>query len=93
MEPDEFEFLGPSRPEVLPPLHCAGCAKKPAELPEYSRPAAEELITPDEYVRREEGTLNRESGRFLCTRCYLEAGAPTGPNGWRVPHEWTMPGH
>lgn len=93
MEPDDFEFLGPTEPVAQPPLRCAGCGKCPSELTEYSAPAADAAVTPDEYVRREEGTLNRASGRFLCTRCYIEAGCPAGPNGWRVPNEWTMPGH
>ena len=64
---------------------CAGCRKHPDELDEYIEPASEENMTPDEYVREEEGTYNPENGRFLCTECYIAAGMPSHPKGWRVP--------
>jgi hypothetical protein len=31
-----------------------------------------------DYVRREEGTFNRENGHFLCDRCYISHGMPLG---------------
>jgi hypothetical protein len=64
---------------------CVGCGKKPSELREYVDMAEEEGMTPDEYVRREEGTYNRENGHFLCTPCYVKAGQPSSPRGWRAP--------
>jgi hypothetical protein len=39
-------------------------------------------MTPDDFVWREEGTLNRETGHFLCTSCYIKAGMPSSPRGW-----------
>jgi hypothetical protein len=66
-------------------LICTGCNKKPAELEEYRQYAALEEMTPDEYVWREEGTVNRENGHFLCTPCYVKAGCPTAPHGWKAP--------
>ena len=38
-----------------------------------------------EYIRREEGTYNKENGHFLCDECYIRAGMPTSPNGWKCP--------
>ena len=37
------------------------------------------------YVRRGEGTYNRDNGHFLCTPCYIKAGMPSSPRGWRAP--------
>ncbi|HYE39172.1 MAG TPA: hypothetical protein VEB23_04525 [Ramlibacter sp.] len=64
---------------------CTGCKKRPAELDEYTELAADENMTPDEYVRKEEGTYNPENGHFLCTNCYVEAGMPSSPQGWVAP--------
>lgn len=43
--------------------------------------------TPDDYVRDEEGTLDPDSGFFLCTTCYLKMGSPSRPWGWRATTE------
>ena len=63
-----------------------GCKKIPAELEEYFLP---EIIgddmTPDEYVRAEEGTYNPDNGHFLCTPCYVAAGMPSSKYGWVCP--------
>ena len=64
---------------------CAGCGKRPSELPEYVEYAEVEEMTPDDYVRAEEGTYNRENGHFLCTDCYVDAGMPSSPQGWTAP--------
>ena len=37
------------------------------------------------YVMKEEGTLNPLNGHFLCDRCYIAAGMPTGTGGWVCP--------
>lgn len=66
-------------------LICTGCNKPPAELEEYSPDSTGELMTPDEYVWFSEGTLNTENGHFLCTECYIDAGMPTSPSGWKAP--------
>lgn len=65
---------------------CIVCKKKPQEIEEY-RAAAEcehPRMTPDEYVRREEGTYNRETNQFTCTECYMDLGMPSAPTvrGW-----------
>jgi hypothetical protein len=71
-----------------PDLMCIGCGKSPDQLDEYVEPAADQ---PDDYrdaadyCWQEEGTLNRENGHFLCTVCYVEAGAPSSPHGWTAP--------
>ena len=61
---------------------CVGCKKSPSEIEEYKEAAEESGMTPDAYVRIEEGTYNAKNGHFLCTSCYVEAGCPSSPNGW-----------
>jgi hypothetical protein len=56
---------------------------------------AEELADPEaaltqgelreEYVRQNEGTYNPENGHFLCDACYIRAGTPSSPTGWKCP--------
>ena len=64
---------------------CTGCNKRPAELAEYVEMGKLEDMTPDDFVRSEEGTFNRENGHFLCTPCYVRAGMPSSPTGWVAP--------
>lgn len=72
----------------LPTPRCNGCGKEPHELECYTELAMEEGLTPEEYVRRNEGTYNPVNGHFMCDDCYLAAGAPAvkwpGPN-WIAP--------
>lgn len=67
-----------------PELVCMGCGKSPEELPCYT-----DIIEPGEdvsdWVWEEEGTLNRANGHFLCDRCYINAGMPSAPGGWKCP--------
>lgn len=67
---------------------CRGCNRHPDEISEYVSAAAEydPPVTPDQYVQIEEGTYNKETGGFLCTDCYINAGMPTAPYpGWKAP--------
>lgn len=69
---------------------CIGCGKTPDQLLEYVEASSPEEyggrgITPDEYVRREEGTYNPANGHFACTSCYYKMGAPTTKTGWKAP--------
>jgi hypothetical protein len=80
-------------PVNAPQAICTGCNKKPSELSEYVT-AAKEMTeyedvecTPDDYVWAEEGTMNRLNGHFLCTKCYIKAGQPSGPGNQR----WVAP--
>lgn len=57
---------------------CKICKRTPEEIGEYIRYSAEAGMTPEEYVMVEEGTYNKETGRFYCTKCYIEIGMPTG---------------
>jgi hypothetical protein len=68
-----------------PAAYCIGCSKPPHELEEYSPEMTGEELTAEDYVWREEGTLNRENGHFLCTPCYYRAGMPVAPGGWKAP--------
>ena len=64
-------------------LVCQGCRKCPEEIEEYVDMAREEGYgSASEFVRAEEGTLNHETGHFLCTACYIAAGMPSSPMGW-----------
>jgi len=65
-------------------LICIGCNKHPNEIEEYIIESKSEGISPDEYVLREEGTLNHKTGQFLCTNCYIKAGMPSSPQGWKA---------
>ena len=65
---------------------CTGCDTKPAQLSEYVDAAIEwNYKSAAEYVIGEEGTFNIKNGHFLCTPCYIKAGAPSGVNGWVAP--------
>lgn len=81
---------------VHPPLLCVGCNLTPGQLdyrtyrmdPDGDVRNADGSIAyvdDDDYVWQEEGTLNPMSGHFLCDDCYIKAGMPTGPGGWKVP--------
>lgn len=64
---------------------CMGCFLRPSQIAEYREAASEMEQTADAYVRRHEGTFNRDNGHFLCTPCYIEAGMPSTPRGWVCP--------
>jgi hypothetical protein len=64
---------------------CIKCKRTPDMIYEYVEGAEEMSVTPDVYVRVEEGTYNPETERFACTNCYIEMGMPTAPQGWRAP--------
>ena len=72
-------------PTVVQPPLCTGCNKHPNEIQEYIDCAEDEGITPDEFIVRMEGTYNPGNGHFLCTSCYMAAGMPSSPRGWRAP--------
>ena len=57
---------------------CKGCNKRPDEIKEYIQAAKIMHTTPDRYVEQEEGTLNRKTGQFYCTKCYIANGMPLG---------------
>lgn len=62
---------------TIPKLKDPICGQMPDQIDEFRELADEEGITPDEFVWREEGTLDRRTGQFLCTRCYLALGQPS----------------
>ena len=64
---------------------CFVCKKKASELSEYTSECVGGNKTPAEYVRKEEGTFNRESNLFCCTSCYIDIGMPSRPGGWKAP--------
>lgn len=69
-----------------PPMSCNGCGKNPEQIHIYVQMAQESGLTDaNEYVWRDEGTLNRKNGHFLCDECYINAGQPSSPRGWKAP--------
>lgn len=61
------------------------CGRYPHQIKEYIAAAKVNDTTPSAYVQREEGTFNPCNGHFLCTKCYIAAGMPTSPQGWKCP--------
>jgi hypothetical protein len=59
-------------------MKCKLCKKKPSEISEYIDAAEDEGITPDDYVKSQEGTFNHDTGFFYCTSCYIAVGMPLG---------------
>jgi len=59
-------------------IKCKCCGKKPEEIKEYVECAKDYECTPEEYVIKEEGTLNIFTGNFYCTECYISIGMPLG---------------
>ena len=66
-------------------ITCIGCGKAPDQIDEYTEMAALEEMTPEQYVKVEEGTYNPENGHFACTSCYIRMGMPSSPRGWKAP--------
>jgi hypothetical protein len=63
---------------------CCECKRKPRDIPGYISMAAEFGITPEEFVRQNEGTLNTSTGLFCCDGCYIKLGTPTSRKGWKA---------
>ena len=68
-----------------PSLYDPYCKRTPAEIDEYLEAALEAGMGADDYVWREEGTLNPQTGHFACTTCYIKLGMPSSRTGWKVP--------
>lgn len=51
---------------------CSSCGRKCTEIQEYIDFALVENITPESYVRTNEGTYNRKNNTFVCTSCYFK---------------------
>lgn len=58
-------------------MKCAMCGRAPSQIDEYLYLAESgEYGSPDLAVKYEEGTYHPAYDKFLCTRCYVEAGHP-----------------
>lgn len=84
-------FIDNSIPEEPYDPMCGRFAKDMADYDSTIAETQEELdkgITPEqrvEYVRQNEGTFNPQNGHFLCDMCYIKAGMPSSPSGWKCP--------
>lgn len=70
--------------DTIPRLFDPVCERTPDQIDEYVEFGRHEEMTPEEFVWSEEGTLDRATGQFLCTSCYIKAGQPSSPRGWRA---------
>lgn len=70
-----------------PILRCVRCDKRPDEISEYVTYALEQTLRPDDFVWENEGSLNRNTGQFACTDCYIKLGQPTGTADTYVIHD------
>lgn len=77
-----------------PVLRCCRCLKEGSEINEYVMQAWGEKgegepeptrAEVEDYIWDNEGTLNRSSGLFACTGCYIAMGQPSSPTGWTPP--------
>lgn len=57
---------------------CKICGRTPHEIPEYTEAAEIEEMAVEAYVEDYEGTYNFATGKFYCTKCYIEIGEPLG---------------
>ena len=70
---------------------CFRCGKRPHQLLEYLDAVFQDGLeegeeeSPENYVKREEGTYNPDTETFCCTACYIMIGMPSSPNGWKAP--------
>lgn len=55
---------------------CRCCNRKAEEIPEIIAYAKYEGFTPDEFAQMD-GTYTKTFDTFVCTDCYLNAGAPS----------------
>ena len=86
---------GPRRER--PTSRCCRCLKEGTEISEYRFTAwgdsPESWAGPDDmpdeqienWIWKNEGTLNRSNGLFACTSCYIAMGQPSSPTGWTPP--------
>ncbi len=75
---DEAETCICKKMALKKEIKCKHCGRKPEEIIEYQMMAKDEGITPEQAVKFNEGTYNRKTGLFYCSKCYLELGQPLG---------------
>lgn len=57
-------------------LECPYCEKRPHEITEYIEQAEYSEVTPEEFVKMDEGTYDYRTDLFCCTTCYIKIGMP-----------------
>lgn len=72
--------------------YCPGCKKQAHEIPSVKDFAADFELTPEQFIRHEEGTYNPVNEHFLCEDCFIRiedvaGGRLVGPQGRR----WICP--
>lgn len=74
-----------------PQSRCCRCLQEGPDIQEYVDQAAMEIgpmplaEQVEDWIWKNEGTLNRQSGLFACTACYIAMGQPSSPRGWTPP--------
>lgn len=59
-------------------MKCSICNREPKDILEYKMASDENGISPEEYIKQEEGTYNPLHKIFYCTNCYISIGMPLG---------------
>lgn len=68
----------------MPDLFDPACGKSPAAMDNYFGDELEEGETLADRIWIDEGTLDRDSGLFLCDDCYIKLGMPATREGWKA---------
>lgn len=76
-------------PAWKPPvtLACGRCRRSPDQIGYGFFADEEHGENADHYVWFNEGTLDRDSGVFLCDQCYIVWGMPSSRAGWKATPE------
>ena len=65
---------------------CSGCGRSPQQIRGIVKAADKANLTPEEYIWKNEGSLNPISGKFLCDPCYVDSGMLPTTDGsrWQI---------
>ncbi|SDX64172.1 hypothetical protein [Salimicrobium album] len=61
-------------------MQCIRCQQHPSQIEEYKEAAYDMEMSPESYVRMDEGTYHSRTDFFCCTSCYVALGAPVLPD-------------
>lgn len=67
-----YEAIEKAKEMLKVEMKCRVCGKTPEEINEYVSWSQLEGITPEEFVKYNEGTYNPNNGYFYCTKCYIK---------------------
>lgn len=59
-------------------VRCKLCNRAPDQISDCKYMASVENISTVQWVKENEGTYNKKTGKFYCTTCYIKIGMPLG---------------